>query len=325
MSLPGAVMPLVQVDHLRKYFPVQHGLLETLLAGRQDHVHAVDDVSFDIQRGEVFGLAGESGSGKSTTGRAVLRLVEPTSGRVVFDGQDLGMLSGGAMRRMRRRMQVIFQDPMASLNPRMSVGAAITHPLQIHYPERSSEHRDLVLAMLDRVGLTPAPMYYDKYPHQISGGQRQCVVIARALITRPDLVLADEPIAMADVSVRALLLELMADSPTCSSPTTWPPASTSATASPSCTWARSLRSGRCARSSATRCTRTRGPSSMRCPCRTRNSAGPTPCRRERYRAPSTRLPDAVSTPVVPLPGRRAAITHRSSPTSGTSTGWPVRS
>jgi len=211
MSLPRAVMPLVQVDHLRKYFPVQHGLLETLLAGRQDHVHAVDDVSFDIQRGEVFGLAGESGSGKSTTGRAVLRLVEPTSGRVVFDGQDLGMLSGGAMRRMRRRMQVIFQDPMASLNPRMSVGAAITHPLQIHYPERSSEHRDLVLAMLDRVGLTPAPMYYDKYPHQISGGQRQRVVIARALITRPDLVLADEPIAMADVSVRALLLELMAE------------------------------------------------------------------------------------------------------------------
>jgi peptide/nickel transport system ATP-binding protein len=203
--------PLVEVHNLVKWFPVQHGFLETMLAGRQEWVRAVDDVTFDIRRGEVFGLAGESGSGKSTTGRAILRLVEPTSGQVLFDGTDLATLSGTEMRRMRRRMQVIFQDPMASLNPRMSLGAAIAHALQIHYPERAAEHHDLVASMMERVGLAPARFYYDKFPHQISGGQRQRVVIARALVTRPDLVLADEPIAMADVSVRALLLELMVE------------------------------------------------------------------------------------------------------------------
>ncbi len=211
MTALDTATPLVQVRNLVKWFPVQHGLLETLLAGRQDYVRAVDDVSFDIRRGEVFGLAGESGSGKSTTGRAIVRLVEPTSGQIVFDGTDLATLSGEEMRRMRRRMQVIFQDPMASLNPRMSVGAGIGHALQIHYPERAAEHRDMVLATLERVGLAPARMYYDKFAHQISGGQRQRVVIARALVTHPDLVLADEPIAMADVSVRALLLELMVE------------------------------------------------------------------------------------------------------------------
>ncbi|HHX44322.1 MAG TPA: ABC transporter ATP-binding protein [Chloroflexi bacterium] len=202
---------LLQVRDLKKWFPVQQGWLDQVLSGRSDHVRAVDGVSFDIRRGEVFGLAGESGSGKSTIGRSVLRLTEPTAGTVRFDGTDLATLSPRDMRRIRRRMQVIFQDPMASLNPRMTLGASVAHGLQIHYPERAAEHRELVVQMLERVGLVPAQFYLDKYPHQISGGQRQRVVIARALVTRPDLVVADEPIAMADVSVRALLLDLMVE------------------------------------------------------------------------------------------------------------------
>ncbi len=208
---PQAEVPLLEVRDLKKWYPVQQGLLGQILSGRTSHVRAVDGVSFDIRRGEVFGLAGESGSGKSTIGRAALRLTEPTAGTVRFDGIDLATLSATEMRRLRRRMQVIFQDPMASLNPRMTIGAAVAHGLQIHYPERAAEHRDLVVQMLERVGLTPASFYYDKFPHQISGGQRQRVVIARALVTHPDLVLADEPIAMADVSVRALLLDLMVE------------------------------------------------------------------------------------------------------------------
>jgi len=200
---------LIEVRNLVKWFPVQNGFLDQILAGRMEYVHAVDDVSLTIRRGEVLGLAGESGSGKSTVGRAIIRLVEPTSGTVHFDGIDLATLSGRELRHLRRRMQVIFQDPMASLNPRMTCGDSISHGLRIHFPERAVEHRDTTMEILERVGLTPAPFFYNKYPHQISGGQRQRVVMARALITRPDFVLADEPIAMADVSVRALLLDLL--------------------------------------------------------------------------------------------------------------------
>ncbi len=201
---------LVELRHVTKWFPVQQGLIANLLArGRIDYVRAVDGVSFAIKKGEVFGLAGESGSGKSTIGRLALRLLEPTEGQVIFDGVDLATLGGEEMRRLRRRMQVIFQDPLASLNPRMTIGQAIAHPVQIHYPERVKRKREIVGEVLEQVGLAPAQQFYDKYPHQLSGGQRQRVGIARALVTRPDLVLADEPIAMADVSVRALLLDLM--------------------------------------------------------------------------------------------------------------------
>ena len=202
---------LVRVEHVSKFFPIQSGLFANLLnRGHIPAVKAVDDVSFSIHKGEVFGLAGESGSGKSTVGRLVLRLLEPTSGKVIFDGTDLGSLSAEEMRRLRSRMQIVFQDPLASLNPRMTLGQAIEHPAQIHLTKLSpAERRKRVLDILSAVGMNPPTAFYDLYPHQISGGQRQRVVLARALVTRPTLIVADEPIAMADVSVRALLLDLM--------------------------------------------------------------------------------------------------------------------
>ncbi len=207
--MPDIPDNLVEVRGLKKWFPVQKGFIERLVTRQRQFVHAVDGVDFEIRRGEVFGLAGESGSGKTTTGRLILRLVEPTDGSIVFDDVDLAALSNEEMRRMRQRMQVIFQDPFASMNPRMKAGDAIGHSLEIFDVAKGEEKRRQVLEMMEHVGLTPAHILYDKYPHQLSGGQRQRAVIARALMLHPDLIVADEPIANVDVSVRALLLELM--------------------------------------------------------------------------------------------------------------------
>ena len=200
---------LIEARGLKKWFPVQKTFVENLLTRRKQFVRAVDGVDLSIKRGEVFGLAGESGSGKTTTGRLLVRLIEPTAGKVLFDGQDLTALKQNELRQLRQRMQVVFQDPYASLNPRMRIGDSIGHALSIHNLTGKQEKQERVIDIMEKVGLTPAATIYRKYPHQISGGQRQRIVLARALIMHPDLVIADEPIAMADVSVRVLLLQLM--------------------------------------------------------------------------------------------------------------------
>ncbi len=199
---------LVSAVDLVKDFPLRGSLFDAFSARRRA-VHAVDRVSLSIAEGEVLGLAGESGSGKSTTGRLLLRLLEPTAGKVLYRGRDITSLGPGELSAFRARAQIVFQDPNSSLSPRMSVGQAITHPLQIHGMGSFTDQKARVLDLMEKVGLSPAEFLYRKYPHQLSGGQSQRVVIARALATRPDFLVADEPIAMADVSVRALILQLM--------------------------------------------------------------------------------------------------------------------
>lgn len=200
---------LIRVENLTMHFPLHKGLMANLFAREKKFVRAVDGVTFTIRKGEVLGLVGESGSGKTTTGRLILRLLEPTSGEVFYRDRPTTSYSGREMEVLREKMQVIFQDPYASLSPRMSIGDAISHPLKIHGIADGNLARDMTETMMEKVGLAPASFLYRKYPHQVSGGQRQRVVIARALVTNPDFVVADEPIAMADVSVRAMILELM--------------------------------------------------------------------------------------------------------------------
>jgi peptide/nickel transport system ATP-binding protein len=200
---------LLEIRNLKKHFPLEKGLLAQLFVKDKRAVHAVDDVSFFIREGEVLGLAGESGCGKTTTGRLVLRLLEPTGGEVLYRDKSIFQNTKEEMRRLREKMQVIFQDPFASLSPRMNIGTSIGYPLKIHTTQSAAEIRDMTHDMMEKVGLSPAGFLSKKYPHQLSGGQRQRVVIARALITQPDFVVADEPLAMADVSVRAMILELM--------------------------------------------------------------------------------------------------------------------
>jgi oligopeptide/dipeptide ABC transporter ATP-binding protein len=191
--------PLVEIKDLKKYFPVPH----------KQVVRAVDGVSFTINRGETLGLVGESGCGKTTVGRCILRLIEPTSGEIRFDGRDLLKLDRGEMRGLRRRMQIIFQDPYSSLNPRMKVGSIIAEPLEIHRVGDRRERKDRVAELLRVVGLDPD--YANRYPHQFSGGQRQRIGIARALALNPDFIVADEPVSALDVSVQAQVVNLLQD------------------------------------------------------------------------------------------------------------------
>jgi oligopeptide transport system ATP-binding protein len=196
--------PLVQVRHLRKYFPITRGIVIQRHVG---DIKAVDDVSFDIYKGETLGLVGETGCGKTTVGRTMLRLYEPTDGQVLFDEVDLATLPGDKLRHMRRRMQMIFQDPYASLNPRMTVGGIVAEPLEVHAVAQGKEKRERVQQLLRLVGLNP--YFVNRYPHEFSGGQRQRIGIARALALNPDLIICDEPISSLDVSIQAQVVNLL--------------------------------------------------------------------------------------------------------------------
>jgi oligopeptide transport system ATP-binding protein len=196
---------LLTVKGLKKYFPITSGFLLRTIG----NVKAVDDVSFSIAENEVLGLVGESGCGKSTVGRSILRLYEPTAGEVHFDGQDMLSLSGSNLKAMRRNMQIIFQDPMSSLNPRMTVGNIIEEPLIIHAMGDRKQRRKKTAELLDKVGL--AANVINRYPHEFSGGQCQRIGIARALALNPKLLIADEPVSALDVSIRAQILNLMID------------------------------------------------------------------------------------------------------------------
>ncbi|MFM9942857.1 MAG: ABC transporter ATP-binding protein [Hyphomicrobiaceae bacterium] len=198
--------PLLTVKNLVKKFPVRGGLFSRVV----DQVHAVDGVSFEINKGETLGLVGESGCGKSTTGRCILRLIEPTSGEVTFEGKDVMSLTGDPLRALCRDMQIIFQDPFASLNPRMTVGAIIGEALAIHKLASSrKDAEDKVVELLRTVGLQPGHMH--RYPHEFSGGQRQRIGIARALAVEPKLVVCDEPVSALDVSIQAQVINLLED------------------------------------------------------------------------------------------------------------------
>jgi oligopeptide/dipeptide ABC transporter ATP-binding protein len=196
--------PLLRVEDLKVYFPIREGMIIERHVG---DIRAVDGISFTLTRGETLGLVGESGCGKSTTGRAIVRLYDPTEGRILFDGVDVAGLKGTPLRKMRRRMQMIFQDPYSSLDPRQTAAGTISEPLDIHNVGTPRERRQRVRELLSTVGLNPD--YGERYPHEFSGGQRQRIGVARALALEPDLIVADEPISALDVSIQAQIINLL--------------------------------------------------------------------------------------------------------------------
>src|SRR4051795_696581 len=200
----GGGETLLKVNNLVMHFPLTRGIIFQRKVGA---VQAVDGISFSVKQGETLGLVGESGCGKSTTGRAILQLYKPTAGEVVFQGKDLTKLNGGDMRKMRRHLQMIFQDPYASLNPRMTVGNIVSEPMQIHNLVPKKDRTQRVQELLETVGLNP--YFANRYPHEFSGGQRQRIGIARALAADPDFIVADEPISALDVSIQAQIMNLM--------------------------------------------------------------------------------------------------------------------
>ena len=203
--LQGQQEVLVQVDGLKMWFPITSGIFQRTVG----HIKAVDGLDFHVFRGETLGLVGESGCGKSTTGRAILQLYRPTAGHVHFGDMDLTTVKGNTLRLQRRRMQMIFQDPYASLNPRMTVGAIVAEPLEVHGIGNKKENRERVQELLRIVGLNP--YFVNRYPHEFSGGQRQRIGIARALAVNPDFIVLDEPISALDVSIQAQIINLLED------------------------------------------------------------------------------------------------------------------
>jgi len=201
----GSGPPLVEVKHVKKYFPIRKGVLQREVA----RVHAVDDVSFAVQEGETLGLVGESGCGKSTLGRTIVRLLEPTAGEIIFQGRRIEELTSRQLRPLRREMQMVFQDPYASLNPRKRVGTIIGDPMKIHKLGDKKDRKARVEELLETVGLSPE--HYNRFPHEFSGGQRQRIGIARALALRPKLIVADEPVSALDVSIQSQMLNLLED------------------------------------------------------------------------------------------------------------------
>jgi len=202
--------PLVQIRGMRKWFPVNVGFLSSMLYKQETYVKAVDGVSFDIMKGEILVLAGESGCGKTTTGRCILHLEPPTDGTVFYAGTDMSTLDRTEIKDLRKRMQITFQDPYESLNPKQSISSIVAEPLVVHkIPLTPSQKRQRVIEALDSVAITPPEDFIDRYPHELSGGQRQRISVARALILHPEFMVADEPVSMLDVSIRAEILNLL--------------------------------------------------------------------------------------------------------------------